>query len=129
MAADEWSPPGVGEPLAGPADAFPDRVADRQPGSTLVAPAGSGLVRLTGGYVAVLRLEGDVEGVVADYAAQLEDFGFEVTPRRRSSRASQCWRPVIRPLVAVNWTQSPSTRRTVEYCSKSRAATTSATRT
>jgi hypothetical protein len=76
MAADEWSPPSVGEPGAGPTDAFPDRVADRRPGSTMVAPPGPPWC-LTGGYVAVLRLEGDVEEVVAEYAAEFEDFGFE----------------------------------------------------
>ena len=76
VAVDEWRPPSVGEPLAGPADAFPDRVADRQPGSTMVAPPGPAWC-VTGGYVAVLRVDGDMDRVVADYAAEFEDFGFD----------------------------------------------------
>jgi hypothetical protein len=76
LAVDEWRPPSVGEPLAGPTDAFPERVADRQPGSTMVAPPGPAWC-VTGGYVAVLRVDGDMERVVADYAAEFEDFGFD----------------------------------------------------
>lgn len=87
-AVDEWRPPGVGEPLAGPADAFPDRVADRQPGSTMVAPPGPAWC-VTGGYVAVLRVDGDVERVVADYASQFEDFGFDGATGREDFEGQQ----------------------------------------
>jgi hypothetical protein len=73
---DAWEPPDVGEPLAEPPKWFDERVVVREEGTTMLAPAGPAWC-VTGGYNAVLRVEGEPDEVVAGYAAQFDELGFD----------------------------------------------------
>lgn len=96
---DDWEEPEVGDPVAGPPEAFDEDIVELEPGGRVVAPAAHSW-SLTGGFNVVVALDGDadIDNVVAAYAAQFEDLGFEGATSEADVDG--------RPTVAARYTQA-----------------------
>ncbi|WP_336033525.1 hypothetical protein [Geodermatophilus sp. FMUSA9-8] len=85
---DEWDAPEVGELVAIPPDAFdPDgTVVVLEPGGRVTGPPGHSW-SLTGGYNVVVALDDDADAgeVLAAYAVQFENLGFQGTTNESGS--------------------------------------------
>lgn len=75
---DDWEAPAVGDPVAAPPEAFDETVVQLEAGGRVLGPAAQSWSG-TGGFNVVVALDDnvDVDDVVAAYAAQFEDRGFE----------------------------------------------------